>query len=56
MKKMLFVLGIILASTGAAIMLDGSLFSERTTGIATVIGIVGICFIATSSSRKVKKT
>jgi len=31
MKKVLFVLGIILALIGAAIMFDGSLFGERTT-------------------------
>jgi hypothetical protein len=56
MKKVLFVLGIILALTGAAIMFEGSLFGERTTGIATVRGIVGICVIATSSPWKVKKS
>ena len=56
MKKVLFVLGIILALTGAVIMFEGSLFGERTTGIATVIGIVGICLIATSSPWKAKKS
>ena len=56
MKKMLFILGIILALIGAAIMFEGSLFGERTTGIATVIGIVGICLIATSSPWKAKKS
>ena len=33
MKKMLFVLGIILALIGAAIMFEGSLFGERTTAL-----------------------
>jgi hypothetical protein len=56
MKKVLFVLGIILALIGAAIMFEGSLFGERTTGIAIVIGIVGICLIATSSPWKAKKS
>lgn len=56
MKKMLFILGIILALTGAAIMFEGSLFGERTTGITIVIGIVGICLIATSSPWKAKKS
>jgi len=56
MKKVLFVLGIILALIGAAIMFEGSLFGERTTGIAIVIGIVGICLIATSSQWKAKKS
>ena len=55
MKKVLFVLGIILALIGAAIMFEGSLFGERTTGIAIIIGIVGIGLIATSSPSKVKK-
>jgi hypothetical protein len=55
MKKVLFILGIIISLIGAAIMFEGSLFGERTTGIATVIGIVGICLIATSSSWKAKK-
>ncbi|MCK4497534.1 MAG: hypothetical protein KAU24_05015 [Candidatus Aenigmarchaeota archaeon] len=46
-----FVLGIILALTGAAIMFEGSLFGETTTGAAIVIGIIGICLIATSRIR-----
>jgi hypothetical protein len=56
MKKVLFVLGIILALTGAAKMFEGSLFGDRTKGIATVVGIVGICLIATSSPWKDKKS
>ena len=56
MKKVLFVLGIILALIGATTMFEGNLFGERTTGIAIVIGIVGICLIATSSPRKAKKS
>ena len=56
MKKALFVLGIVLALIAAAIMFEGSLFGERTTGIATVIGIIGICLIVSSSARKVKKS
>jgi len=55
MKKMLFVLGIIVALIGAAIMFEVSIFCKRTTGIAIVIGIIGIGIIATSSARKVKK-
>jgi len=56
MKKVLFVLGIILALIGATIMFEGSLFGERTTGIATIMGIIGICLIATSSPWKTKKS
>ena len=51
MEKMLFALGIIVALIGANIMFEGSIFGERTTGIAIVIGIVGIGLIATSSYR-----
>jgi hypothetical protein len=53
-KKIKFALGIILALIGAVIMFEGSLFGERTTGIAIVIGIIGICLIATSSPWKAK--
>jgi hypothetical protein len=56
MKKVLFVLGIILALIGAAIMIEGSILGERTIPAAIVIGIVGICLIATSSARNVKKS
>ena len=48
------ILGILLALTGAFLMWNGSILGENTTGIATVIGIVGIGLIATSG--KAKKT
>ena len=51
-----FVLGIIVALIGAAIMFDGSIFGENNSGIAIVIGIVGIGLIATSSPWKAKKS
>ena len=56
MKKVLFVLGIILALIGAALMIEGSILGERTIPAAVVLGIVGICLIATSSPWKVKKS
>lgn len=56
MKKMLFVSGIILALIGAAIMIEGDILGERTIPAAVLIVIVGICLLATSSPRKVKKT
>jgi hypothetical protein len=56
MKKVLFIIGIILALIGAAIMVEGSILGERTIPAAVVIVIVGICLIATSSQRKVKKS
>ena len=54
MKKMSFILGIIVALIGAAIMFEGSIFGERTTGIAIFIGIIGIGLISTSSYRLFK--
>jgi len=47
-QKILFILGIILALIGAALMIHGSLFGDRTIPAAITIGIVGIVLIATS--------
>ena len=55
-NKVLFVIGIILALIGAALMIEGSILGERTIPAAIVIVIIGICLIATSSPRKVKKS
>ena len=49
-----FVIGIIVALIGAVIMFEGSIFGDNTTGIAIVIGIIGIGLIATSSYRLLK--
>ena len=40
-----FALGVLLCLVGALLMFEGSVLGERTTGIATVIGIVGIGLI-----------
>ena len=50
-KKFLihFALGIIVALIGAGIMFHGNIFEENNSGIATVIGIIGIGIIASSS-------
>ncbi len=45
----LFLIGLVLALTAAFFMFDGDILGENTTGIATVVGIVGICLIATSN-------
>ena len=34
---------------GAFLMLNGELFGDNTTGIARIVGIIGICLIATAS-------
>ena len=44
-----FILGIIIALIGAGIMFHGNIFRENNSGIATVIGIIGIGIIATSN-------
>ena len=43
------ILGIIVALIGAGIMFHGNIFGERNSGIAIIIGIIGICIIATSN-------
>jgi len=56
MKKVLFIIGIILALIGAVLMIEGSILGERTIPAAIMIGIVGICLIATSPPWKAKKS
>jgi hypothetical protein len=53
-QKVIFVLGILLALTGAFLMWDGRILGEDTTGIAIVIGIFGIGLIAASKFRLLK--
>jgi len=51
-KKAFFtqwIIGIVIALTAAIFMFDGDILGENTTGISTVIGIVGIGLIATSN-------
>jgi Na+/H+ antiporter NhaD/arsenite permease-like protein len=51
-KKAFFtqwIIGLVVALTAAFFMFDGDILGENTTGIATVVGIVGICLIATSN-------
>ena len=51
----LFIIGLVLALTAAFFIFDGDLLGENTTGIATVIGIVGIGLIATSNFTLLKR-
>ena len=44
-----WMVGIVIALTAAVFMFDGSILGEKTSGISTVMGIVGISLIATSS-------
>jgi len=50
-KKAFFtqwIIGLAVAILAAIFMFDGDILGENTTGISTVIGIVGISLIATS--------
>ena len=51
-NKGLFVLGVLISLIGAFLMWNGYILGENTTGIATVIGIIGIGLIATSGQSK----
>ena len=51
----LFIIGLVLSLTAAFFMFDGDILGENTTGIATVIGIVGIGLIATSNITLLKR-
>jgi len=44
-----WIVGIVLALVAAGFMIDGDILGENTAGISTVLGIIGICLIATSS-------
>ena len=51
-KKVFFaqwITGLLIALIAAAFMFDGDILGDNTAGIATVMGIVGICLIATSN-------
>jgi len=53
-KKAFFeqwIIGIVLALTAAIFMFDGDILGENTVSISTVLGIIGICLIATSNVR-----
>ena len=53
-KKAFFeqwIIGIVLALVAAAFMFDGDILGENTVGISTILGISGICLIATSNVR-----
>jgi len=50
-----FIIGICVSLIGAGIMFHGNIFGENNSGIATVIGIIGIGLIATSYRFRLKK-
>jgi len=46
-RKILFVLGILICLVGAGLMFEGAILGETTANVATVLGIIGICLVAT---------
>jgi len=44
-----WIIGLVIAVIAAIFMFDGNILGENTVGISTVMGIVGICLIATSN-------
>ena len=51
-KKAFFaqwIIGLVIAIIAAIFMFDGDILGENTTGISTIMGIAGICLIATSN-------
>jgi len=44
-----WIVGLVVALLAALFMFDGDILGENTTGIATVVGIVGISLIGTAN-------
>jgi Na+/proline symporter len=44
-----WIIGIVLALIAATFMFDGHILGENTSGISTVLGIIGISLIAASN-------
>ena len=55
LRYALFILGIALCLTGAVLMVHGSVFGDRTTGIAIVAGILGIGLISAYTTKPTLK-
>ena len=43
-------IGVLVCLTGGLLMYHGNILGERTTGIATVVGIIGIGIITSSKT------
>jgi len=56
MNKILWIFGIGLALFSAFLMGSGKIFGEDITGIAIVVGIIGLTLIATSHKRMIEKS
>ena len=54
-KRALFVVGVTLCVAGALLMVNGTIFGDRTTGIAIVTGILGIGLISAYTTKPTLK-
>jgi hypothetical protein len=50
--KLRKAIGIMVCLTGAFLMYHGSILGENTSGIATVLGIIGIGLISSSNTTR----
>jgi hypothetical protein len=48
-RTILKAIGVLVCLTGGFLMYNGSILGESTTGIATVVGIIGIGIITSSN-------
>ncbi len=48
-RTILKAIGVLVCLTGGFLMYNGSILGESTTGIATVLGIIGIGIITSSN-------
>ena len=48
--RLSMVVGVLLCLIGGFLMFQGSILGERTTGVARVVGIIGIGIIASKTS------
>ncbi|MFC1921087.1 hypothetical protein ACFLYQ_05115 [Chloroflexota bacterium] len=44
-----FSIGLLCSLTGAFLMFNGEIFGDNTTGIARILGIIGICLIVSTA-------
>jgi hypothetical protein len=45
-----FTIGVAVCLIGAFLMFEGNIFGEETTGIACILGLVGICLTGNSNA------
>ena len=51
-QNVVMVIGVLACLIGAFLMFHGSILGDRTTGIATLVGITGIGIISTSKRHR----